>query len=263
MKKSCFALFTFLFVQNVLGLDAIEWFNSIGWGKIVSISSTNLLFQFEVNFLGVLQQDMDDKFIEEPKINPKVEIYRNSSEYINNDELLMITPDRETRLMGRHAQIILVPVTFQNQHKGFQIMQIFHWGFSTTNTVLYFALSETPMEVGEEDVEMMWKNGEFRPLEEFHAMVQRENVKKEIHNRFLTRFFKAIEDRYETQEDRLAFFNQLNAMESREAILAYLDELDRQDEPPVPPFFRCAWLWWLALPVVAVWFVFYLQKRRR
>jgi len=296
MKKSCIILSVFSLVHGVMGMDAIEWLNTSGGGEVVSVSSTNLLFQIKANSFTVKQHDMYDKFLEESKTNSWAKPYRNSSEYIKNNELLVITPDGVTQFLGQNVRLEFIPVSFRTQQKGLKIIRISQVLKTVTEVIGYVALSDTPMEVGEEDVEMIWKDGKFRTLDEYQFLVQLENEEKEEHYKFLARFIKAGRDRYENEDDRRDFHNKLNAMGSKEAILAYLDELDRQDElerqqnePPMPNMedetlsvsdvpsppnetalppsshpARRAWLWWLALPVVAgAWLVFHLKKRRR
>jgi len=180
------------------------------------------------------------------------------------DEEFAIPLDQEVTFYdGRHAEIIYTPILLANQQKGFRITYVSMIFGDVETFVRHVALSDTPVEVGEDDVEMIWKDGELRTLEEYQAIVQREKEERDAAKKFDERLSKAITERHETEADRLAFLNELNAMGSREAILAYLDELENENATPPPSRpTRRAWLWWLALPAVAVaWLVFYLGRK--
>ena len=213
MKKSCFVLSLFLFVHGALGMDVIEWLNTSGWGEVVSVSSTSLLFQFKGDSFGIFQGDLDYKYWEIFKPYEPKSTYRRSSEYIKNNELLVITPDGATRLGGgHHVHIDFIPVSFRNQHKGLKILRV-SYEYETI-IIGYLAFSDTPMEVGEEDVEMIWKEGEFRTLEEHQAMVQHDKEEEDKHIKFVARLDKVRNERFKTPEDRRDFIKKVkNDME--------------------------------------------------
>jgi hypothetical protein len=82
---------------------------------------------------------------------------RSASEYVNNNENLILTPDRMILITDcYHALIYFTPVAFKNNLKGFRIMEVFEgrsFGKELTVTeVAYVALSDTPVQVGEEDL---------------------------------------------------------------------------------------------------------------
>ncbi|MCL1888667.1 MAG: hypothetical protein FWF96_07345 [Kiritimatiellaeota bacterium] len=105
MKKNCLFFTIFLFAHGSLGMDGIEWLKTSPWVDVVSVSSTNLLLQFKMNHLGVVQHDMYDKYLEDVKTNAWASPSRRSSEYIINNELCILTSDGQTLLTGGHAKI--------------------------------------------------------------------------------------------------------------------------------------------------------------
>ena len=268
--KKLFLSFIFLTLASVTqGMDAFEFLRQYKLFDSISVSPENMVLKI-------------NSHVREWNLEPNTE--------------LVITHENETVIGSRNVSLYFTPVIFKSQQKGLKICEKIYGGRDHGKKIIaYTTLSDEPMEMSEEDVEIIWKNGKMRPIEEYHAIVQREKEEKEANEKFLTRFFKAINDRYETEEERWAFFKELNAMESREAILAYLDELDNQNDPPIiveqatpdlempttleqpnhihlsepqPPAAETAtpaspaWLWWLALPVVAgVWFVVRLRKK--
>ena len=61
----------------------------------------------------------------------------------------------------RNLRLILTPVSFKNQNRGFRVTQ-WHTGSGMRKqrpVIAYLALSETPMRVSEDDVEMSMDNG--------------------------------------------------------------------------------------------------------
>ena len=271
MKKNCFFIIAVLLANKMVGMNGIEYLQNHRWFDVVSVTPTNLSLKLISDNLYIDNDDLKRKY-QNPKAPPFAPFDRRSSEFIKNNELLVLTPDQVTTFSTRrHSLLYFTPVLFKTQEKGFQIRMEVHY-LETTTTTMYFALSDTPKEVDEDDVEMIWKNGKLRTLEECQAIAQQEKEEYEAKKKFNARFTKAVEEQYETKDDRQAFEDKLNAMGSREAILAYLDELEsQQHEPPMPnvlpPPCRTAsraWLWWLTLPVVAgAWFVVYLGKKRK
>ncbi|MCL1921357.1 MAG: hypothetical protein FWG50_09835, partial [Kiritimatiellaeota bacterium] len=78
------------------------------------------------------------------------------SDYIENDEPLLLTPDARLKVAEFHASYSFTPVIFKNQQKGFQIANVSN-GISfgrgiTTNSIAYIALGDVPAEMGEGDV---------------------------------------------------------------------------------------------------------------
>ena len=79
------------------------------------------------------------------------------------DELLAIHPDQTVRFGTRGLSLTLTPVSFKSQHRGFRVTQ-WHTGTGTHRikpVIGYIVLSDTPMGVGEDDMEMTLDNGEW------------------------------------------------------------------------------------------------------
>jgi len=86
--------------------------------------------------------------------------HRWATEYIENNEPLVLTPDKKVILNdGGHGATVFEPVAFISKHKGFRITDTNDrkWGDGRTSNVVYVALSNTPVQVGEKDVaEVLW-----------------------------------------------------------------------------------------------------------
>ena len=77
------------------------------------------------------------------------------------DGTLVVLPDQTAQFGMRNLRLILTPVSFKNQHRGFRVTQ-WHTGSGMRKqwpVIAYLALSETPMSVSEDDVEMSMDNG--------------------------------------------------------------------------------------------------------
>jgi len=149
MKKCVFCVIVLLFSSGVQGMDGIRFLESCGWFESVTISSTNLAVKLQVGSFYVSQGD--------------AQVRRRASEYIENDDMLILTPDKETRFSVRHGRALWTPISFKNNLKGFRIITTSYWfpGPTVTNAIAYLALSDTPIEVGEDDVEMIMEDGEW------------------------------------------------------------------------------------------------------
>ena len=75
----------------------------------------------------------------------------------HNEEIVLAADGEAILSDGRHVSFFFTPVAFKNGQKGFRITDVFD-GRSfgreiTTNNIVYLALSDMPMQVGEGDVE--------------------------------------------------------------------------------------------------------------
>jgi len=132
-------------------IDGREFLEASGRFASVSTTSTNLSMRLKSGGGMVIR-----------KHNPLAWDYapyvaRSAREFIESDEPLVLTLDQTTVLTdGRHASMIFEPVSFKNQHKGFRILNVFDarsFGESVTTNTAYIALADTPVQVGEEDVD--------------------------------------------------------------------------------------------------------------
>jgi len=135
-----------LLVGTLVGMDGVEWLKTNGFEPVVT--STNLT------------------------ITP-VEL-QNSSLGIVSGKAAVLTPDRVVRLSMQHIRVTFTPVVYKNQHKGFRITR---WGTGAPASrvlqpeISYLALSDTPMEVGEEDMALTLEKGEWVKPEESKQLV--------------------------------------------------------------------------------------------
>ena len=164
-------------------------------------------------------------------------VIRETAEYVANNEALSLTPDNEVRIFdGHHAGVSLVPVSFKDKKKGFKVTHTFNassFGDGMKRNTGYVALSDTPTEVSEEDAEMIMKDGEWKTVKEYHAIVERENRLHElwsehIHKRReaeallqgeeLTNRLSAIEHEVKLERDRIESGEQAEDEPSEEKI---------------------------------------------
>jgi len=111
-------------------------------------------------------------------------VMRDTGEYVANNEALILTPDKEAWLFdGGHANVSLVPATFKNKKKGFRVTSTFNaksFGGDLKSNTGYVALSNTPIDVGEDNVEMIMKDGEWKTAKEYYAIIEREDRLQEL-----------------------------------------------------------------------------------
>ena len=163
MKKRYAALTALLLASSMFGMDGIEFLEKDPWIESVSVSPTNLIVNFQLgptlSVLSVAPNGMPGD-------------WRDAKDYIANNEALVLTPDRTTWLGGHAYRIMFTPVSFKSQHKGFRVT----WrpegdaAYSASPKIAYVALSDTPMEQGEGDVEMVMDNGEWVKAEDSRSL---------------------------------------------------------------------------------------------
>ena len=94
---------------------------------------------------------------------------RSTAEYAEANEPLILTPDQGASISdGYHSSLIFTPVSFQDKRKGFRVIcqaNLLSVGDGLKHWFGYVALSDTPVEVGEDDVEMILEGGEWIPFE--------------------------------------------------------------------------------------------------
>ena len=172
MKVGSCLVIIMLFVGNGWGMDVFDFFKRMpGNVKSVSISSTDMVIDF--NKSSVLQI----------ALNREPYTFRHSREYAANNEPLILVPNKEITLVSRHSAIYFHPVTFRNQHTGFKIInevdnRSIRRGI-TTNIIVYVALSDTFVEVGEDDVEMIMEKGEWKTYENKQSAPKEESEGQE------------------------------------------------------------------------------------
>jgi len=130
------------------GAIEIESLRNSGPYESVILSSTNLLITFKSSGVG--------RWIRQKG----TEIGR----YSEHGEKIALTPDKEMHFSNLyHALTTFTPVIFKSKQKGFRISHVTMGAFSSQvpDRISYIALSDTPVEVGEDDVEMIMDDGEW------------------------------------------------------------------------------------------------------
>ena len=140
--KHCMALVAALLAVGAHGMGGIEWLNKFGIFESVVATPTNMVLRTSGSLSSLWAIRTHG---EEDRRMP----------WLDRNEEIVLTPDKEVRLSGSHANVFFTPVSFKNQMKGFRVRHDILWGGSETKSVTYLALSDTPVQVGEEDVEMI------------------------------------------------------------------------------------------------------------
>jgi len=148
--KCCVAFILMIYVTDIFGQDENELWVNHNWFDPVSVTSTNLIIKFHPHNRVFITQKSTGRLSE-------------------RNEELVLSQDRETELSdGRHVRTVFTPITFMSQQKGFKISLILYgagYGLGQTNHVTYLALSDTPVKVGEDDVDMIMVSGEWKKFE--------------------------------------------------------------------------------------------------
>jgi len=76
---------------------------------------------------------------------------------------IILTPDKETVFVIDHGRMVFKPISLKGQQKGFRVseMAIGAGAHKHIPVVVYVALSDTPMIIGENDVKMIMDNGKW------------------------------------------------------------------------------------------------------
>ena len=143
--KHCIIIFLIVLTNSVHGMNEAVAYH-FPWSSFVSATPTNLVLKFHSygSRAWLIGQDID--------------------RLLEYDEEFMLFSNQEMKLTdGRHIRIIFTPASFQNQLNGFRVMAKYddRRGGWPTVYLAYIALSDTPIEMSEEDVLMIMENGEW------------------------------------------------------------------------------------------------------
>ena len=173
MRKMCLIAIALL-ACDIRGEYEIEWFKR--YPKVidsVTVTSTNLSVRFKEPWFFVMKDEDKPGYI-------------HSADYIKNNMDLVLTPDdKEVSLGQQHTRIDFTPVSYKNQLNGFKITHILYgapYGGIKTNHIFYVTLSDTPIEVGENDVETIKDKGEWKTYENPQSITQAETPNKITEN---------------------------------------------------------------------------------
>jgi len=162
--RKCIVCTVLLLANSIVGMDGIEYLKKGTWFGDVSVTSTSLVLKIKDDSMIIVQDDSYRKYCEAVLTNAWAKPWRQAAEFVENDKALLLTPDQETHFMGHGGTLFLSPVSYKNKQQGFRVLEKFynHRGkdWVTFNTA-YLALSDTPMEVGEDDVEMVMDKGKW------------------------------------------------------------------------------------------------------
>jgi len=147
-KKCCFCFIALSLVSNVTGKDDVSQLSGVkrllsySFIESVSVTSTNMIIR------TTSSEDIAHRW----EIEPNAEI--------------ILTPNKETVFVtALGGSVTVSPVSFWDKRKGFRVKN------NNPSPVMYnerriihtdyIALSDTPMEVGEDDVEMVMDKGKW------------------------------------------------------------------------------------------------------
>ena len=159
MKKNCIALSALLFVNSMFGMDGVEFLKNHPWFDSVSVSPTHLMIS------------MSSKGSK--PINWSEEEYKRRYTVER-----VLTPDAESSVGWGDIRIAFKPVSFKNQYKGFRVTWMpmgiaaeqALFSHRPPSEIVYLALSDTPMTMGEDDVAMVMDNGEWVKAEDSRSL---------------------------------------------------------------------------------------------
>jgi len=258
--------------------------NSNGWFESISVTSTGIVFQTRRPLLYSLYE----------KNSPPLR-----SQYKDRipeqQETIILTPNFEIFFGdGHHVTYLFTPVTFKNNLEGFRVFQTFFPNPASIK-IWYVALSDVPVPVEEEDLtdesrelsntESKWKKEIEETQQQYEELRKRMEKEKEEFfenlktNQALALYYsdrRKMIDKYtdmivQAQQNLQGDELQKRLSEIRHAQELEMEQFQIREEilfapPPLsrPASRGRAWLWWLALPVVAgAWFAFHRIKRRR
>ena len=161
MKNICGTLTAMLFISNIFGADENPYLKNQPWFDVISVTPTNLIVKPKGKFFSIRQNDA----------------WRKVESYTENNETLILTPESDTEFLTRRAyREILTPVIFKSQHKGFVVVgrnveELYPQ--ATPDNIGYVVLSEVTQHVGEDDVEMILRGGEWKDAKGWRIEEQR------------------------------------------------------------------------------------------
>jgi len=286
MKKHRKIIIIVVLANTMFGMDGIEYLEGRRPWTGFTLSSTSLELIFNPlnsgSHSGLLGLVVSDNLLQNRRLK--------------KGDVITLTPNQEIRLTARHGQITFKPVIFKNQKKGFRIVPwlIGEGAENDKPIVTYIALTDTTIKVGEDDVEMIMDDGKWMKIEDSKSLIidklgwvaermvkdaERITNNPEVMARYLNdNYFGTILQTLIKEElitpDLEMFIALTNTGHfssslkiEEETPFAGHEELEHKSEDNTihdspPPPCRRAWLWWLALPVVAGgWFVIRLRKK--
>ena len=85
--------------------------------------------------------------------------------------------DKETVFADMyHVKVSFTPISLKNNQKGFRISDSFLWFHEETIKTVYLVLDDAPVEVDEDDVEMIMDDGEWKPYAKSPPVIQTEET---------------------------------------------------------------------------------------
>jgi len=151
--KRCLILASMMVLGNLHGAytfesDIFQQFESI------TVTPTNLMMKFRAGHMGVGDPDVKNRDFS----------IRFSRSYIENDETLVVPPDRRMDVWDKHVGYLFTPVIFKDKSKGFEITKRYGPPIVSKSTpvkinTFHVVLGDAPMDVGEDDVEMVMEAG--------------------------------------------------------------------------------------------------------
>jgi len=172
-----------VFFSDVQGIDKPTVLDC-GWFGFVSATETNITLKrisqgmpIYVSGVGVENDDFGQAFGGGNRPGWGVRLQRDDREFT-------VPIDQEIKFSdGYHCQSFHTPVMFKNQDKGFRILSLVDnlHGEYTTNPITYVAISDNaPIEMDEDDMEMIMADGEWVTPDELPAILRRKEAQQEL-----------------------------------------------------------------------------------
>jgi len=164
-----------LLAGNVLGTNGLEYLTNHDWFANVSVTATDLSFEFNTNRLFIIEYDEIIHGKDNMKNRLSFTKFFPSSIYLQKDETYALSHNHETWIYFdiRDYVLIFKPVVFKNQHKGYRIVQ---WSTDYPpnrgiSVVRHVVCSDIPMIMGENDEEMIMDVGQWTKADESKSLI--------------------------------------------------------------------------------------------
>ena len=168
MRKYCIVLIFAVLsctVQGAYESDVLKEYRVDS--VMVTATNLNIVFNKEYGWSVDWETDCDIEMGSYKRFQ-----YTSSSDYAEKNKALVLTADKKVWISdGHHVSVILIPVAFKNKLKGYKLatkLNFESFGDSRgtfTNKIKYVALSDTPIEVSAEDVEMVLEDDEWKTVD--------------------------------------------------------------------------------------------------
>ena len=159
MKKYMIAVIMALSVNGLHGMDVTEFWERVGIFDSAETTSRDLTLTL------TSRHSLSEWSVRIPR--------GEGIRKVVPGEKIALVPDQAMVFQARHVRITFTPVSFKDQHKGVRMEWVtFGFGGSVGKPadIAYIAFSDTPLAVGEDDVEMVMDDGEWVKAEDSRSL---------------------------------------------------------------------------------------------